>query len=48
MDDVLDISPLFETPQPPRERDLTKDVEHEELDPFEEVQVDVLVNKQLF
>lgn len=47
MDDVLDISPFFETPQPPRERNLTKDVKHEELDPVEEVQVDALVSKQL-
>jgi hypothetical protein len=47
MDDALDISPLFETPQPPRERDLTKDIEHEELDPVEEIQIDVLVSKQL-
>lgn len=47
MDDILDVSPLFETPQPPRERNLTQDVEHEELDPLEEVQVDALVSKQL-
>lgn len=47
MNDVPDISPLFETPQPPRERDLTKDVEHKELNPVEEVQVDTLVSKQL-
>ena len=47
MNDILDISPLIETSQPPRERDLTKDVEHEELDPLEEVQLDALVNKQL-
>ena len=47
MDDVLGISPFFETPQPPRERDLTKDVEYEELDPVEEVQIDAFVSKQL-
>ena len=47
MDHALDICPLFETPQPPREGDLTKDVEHEELDPGKEVQLDTLVRKPL-
>ena len=47
VNDVFDISPFIEPSQPPRERDLTKDVEHEELDPLEEVQLDIFVNKQL-
>lgn len=47
MNDVLDIFLLFETSQSSRKRDLIENVEHEELNSVEEIQVDVLVSKQL-
>lgn len=47
LDDTVHIPSLIKTPQPPRERDLTKNVKHKVLDPLKEIHIDALIGKQL-